>query len=160
VAQEVFARLFMHRDSFRQGSKFSTYLWRIALNQSYNELRRPRRRHETAFEPPGETDAAPFEPVSDSPSPDAAITATETAALVREAMRSLPEEYRTVLVLRHYEDLKYREIADVLGIPEGTVKTRMTEALSEMARRLRRPLDLKLAPPPDRRARVREMLVL
>jgi RNA polymerase sigma-70 factor (ECF subfamily) len=49
----------------------------------------------------------------------------------------LPEHYRSVVVLRHYEDLKFREIADVLGIPEGTVKSRMSEALSLLAQALR-----------------------
>lgn len=49
----------------------------------------------------------------------------------------LPEAYRTVLVMRHYEDLKFREIAEVLEVPEGTVKSRMSEALAQMSRLLK-----------------------
>ena len=58
----------------------------------------------------------------------------ERAELVREAILRLPEHYRAVVVLRHYEGLKFRQIAEVLDIPEGTVKSRMAEALSRLAR--------------------------
>jgi RNA polymerase sigma-70 factor, ECF subfamily len=53
---------------------------------------------------------------------------------VREALLQLPEHYRVVVVLRHYEDLKFHEIAEVLGLPEGTIKSRMAEALNQLHR--------------------------
>ena len=56
--------------------------------------------------------------------PDAALAAKEQAELVREALMRLPEHYRAVVVLRHYEGLKFRQIAEVLDIPVGTVKSR------------------------------------
>ena len=89
-----------------------------------------------------------------------ALAASEVADAVRRALAGLPEQYRTIVVLRHYENLKFREIAEVLDLPEGTVKTRMTEALNELARRLRVPLDLRVVPPPGRRSRPRENVVL
>jgi RNA polymerase sigma-70 factor (ECF subfamily) len=58
----------------------------------------------------------------------------ERADAVRSALVQLTEPYRVVVVLRHYEGLKFREIGDVLGIPEGTVKSRMSEALSQLSR--------------------------
>jgi RNA polymerase sigma-70 factor (ECF subfamily) len=61
----------------------------------------------------------------------------ERGELVAEALMRLPETYRTVLVLRHYENLKFREIADVLEVPEGTVKSRMAEGLAQIGRLLR-----------------------
>jgi len=162
LAQEVFARIFAHRAGFKHGSKFSTYLWRVALNHTYSELRRPHHRRETPLESPGDTDApGPFEALRDeAPLPDEALTRRETGDAVRQALGQLPEEYRSVLVLRHYENLKFREIADVLGLPEGTVKTRTTEALNAMARLLRRSLELHLCPPPNPRARPTQNLVL
>ena len=60
----------------------------------------------------------------------------EEAALVREALAKLPESYRSVLVLRHYEGLKLREIAEILEIPPGTVNSRMAEALTRLSRNL------------------------
>lgn len=157
LAQEIFARLFAHRQAFQQGAKFSTYLWRIALNHTYSDLRRAHHWRETRLASP---DPATDEATSDfdqfadaAPTPDTAVSRQETGEAVRRALAELPEHYRSVLVLRHYQDLKFREIAEVLDLPEGTVKTRTTEALNEMARLLHRRLDLKLVPPPNRRTR-------
>lgn len=157
LAQEIFARLFAHRQAFQQGAKFSTYLWRIALNHTYSDLRRAHHWRETRLASP---DLAADEATSDfdqfpdaAPAPDTAVSRQETGEAVRRALAELPEHFRSVLVLRHYQDLKFREIAEVLDLPEGTVKTRTTEALNEMARLLHRRLDLKLVPPPNRRTR-------
>jgi RNA polymerase sigma-70 factor (ECF subfamily) len=62
------------------------------------------------------------------------MEAHEEAEQVRAALNGLSESHRTVLVLRHYENLKFREIAEVLEIPEGTVKSRMAEALAQLAK--------------------------
>ena len=68
--------------------------------------------------------------------PRDALAAQEEAEFVRQALMRLPEHYRTVLVLRHYENLKLREIAEVLEVPEGTVNSRMAEALALLTRLL------------------------
>jgi RNA polymerase sigma-70 factor (ECF subfamily) len=160
LTQETFARLFAHRQVFRADARFSTYLWRIAVNRCCNELRHRQARRQMHHAPiDGESagvDALP----SEQPLPDQQVAAQETAEVVRAALTQLPERYRTLLVLRHYENLKFREIAEVLDLPEGTVKTRMTEALNEMARRLAPRLELNLAPMPNRRARPRPILTL
>ena len=70
-------------------------------------------------------------------SPEKSLVNDERAQSLRRALQQLPEHYRDVVVLRHYEGLKFREIADVLQIPEGTVKSRMAEALTRLTRRLR-----------------------
>ena len=66
-----------------------------------------------------------------------ALQALERAEHVRRALLKLPEHYRSVVVLRHYEGLRFHEIAEVLGIPEGTVKSRMFEGLSRLGVLLR-----------------------
>ena len=68
------------------------------------------------------------------PAPDALLLRREQGQLVRDAIGQLSESYRSVVILRHYENLKFREIAEVLGIPEGTVKSRMAEALTQLHR--------------------------
>jgi len=134
LTQEAFVRVFEKRQLYQPDAKFSTWLWRIALNLCYDEQRRIKRRSETAMEnAEGET---VIELVADDDSPVEQAEAGERAAMVRQALLKLPETYRTVLVLRHYEGLKFREIADVLDIPEGTVKSRMVEALGQMERLL------------------------
>jgi RNA polymerase sigma-70 factor (ECF subfamily) len=134
LAQDTFTRLFAKRKTYEARSKLSTFLWRIALNICYDELRKLRRRGELSLDEPGDDDRPAHEPVSDRPCPHADLVGEERAAAVRDALQQIAEPYRAVLVLRHYEGLKFREIADVLEIPEGTVKSRMAEGLTQLAR--------------------------
>src|SRR5256886_5165953 len=135
VAQEAFARVFAKRKDYQSSGKFSTWLWRIALNLCYDELRRRQRREESSLDGMcGEAVAALEGFVAPEPSPDKSLVEQERNELVRRALMQLSEAYRTVLVLRHYENLKFREIAGVLDVPEGTVKTRMAETLARMDR--------------------------
>ena len=137
LTQEAFSRLFQRRQSYQSSGKFSTYLWRIALNLCYDELRR--RRHEWVLMPDADDESGgPLDHhAAPGPGPDAVALQEERAALVREALLRLPENQRSVVALRHYQDLKFREIAEVLGIPEGTVKSRMVDALDQLGRLLR-----------------------
>lgn len=135
LAQEAFLRVFLHRDKYQSGRKFSTWLWQVALNLCHDELRRRQRRGEEPLVQ-GE-DGEELETPGHDLLPDQSATRNERAELVRRALQVLPETHRAVLVLREYEGLKLREIAEVLQIPEGTVKSRMTDALGRMAHLLR-----------------------
>ncbi len=138
LAQEAFTRVFAKRKEYQPSGKFSTWLWRIALNLCYDELRRRQRREETSLDGMcGEAMAALEAFVAPEPAPDKSLVEQERSELVRKALMQLSETYRTVLVLRHYENLKFREIGDVLEVPEGTVKSRMAEALTQMNRILK-----------------------
>ena len=134
LAQEAFTKVFAKRKDYVPNGKFSTFLWRVALNLCYDELRRRERRRELPFDEECE-DGESLHAV-DEISPDVSLARREAAERVRAALMKMSETYRSVLVLRHYEDLKFREIAEVLGIPEGTVKSRMAEGLSQLARLL------------------------
>jgi len=131
VAQEAFARVFTHRREFEPGSRFSTWVWRIAVNLCCDELRRRERRHERPLDL-GEDGVGSPETTEMAPNPAEAAEAGERAELVRRMLMRLPEAYRVVVALRHYEGLKFQEIAQVLELPEGTVKSRMSEALDRM----------------------------
>jgi RNA polymerase sigma-70 factor (ECF subfamily) len=133
LAQETFARLFARRKDYEPTGKFSTFLWRMALNICYDELRKLKRRGEFSLDA-HDDDSNPFDLEADGPGPDSQMVEGERADAVRSALVQLTEPYRVVVVLRHYEGLKFREIGDVLGIPEGTVKSRMSEALSQLSR--------------------------
>src|SRR6266480_7959688 len=139
LAQEAFTRVFAKRKEYQPSGKFSTWLWRIALNLCYDELRRRQRREETSLDGMcGEAMAALEAFVAPEPAPDKSLVEQERSELVRRALMQLSETYRSVLVLRHYENLKFREIADVLEIPEGTVKSRMAEGLDLLGKALQR----------------------
>jgi RNA polymerase sigma-70 factor (ECF subfamily) len=101
-------------------------------------LRRQERRREfVRDEEPGEATGEASDGVTDGPGPDAQAAQQEEGELVRQALGRLPEIYRTVIVLRHYEDMKLAKIAEILEIPEGTVNSRMAEALARLSRILK-----------------------
>jgi RNA polymerase sigma-70 factor (ECF subfamily) len=134
LKQDTFLRLFEKRKDYQPTGRFSTFLWRVALNLCYDELRRRQRRKEFLRDQDGEGEENDPGPVEDRPGPDARTVALEEGELVRAAVLQLPEIYRTVIVLRHYEDMKLAKIAEVLDIPEGTVNSRMAEALARLSR--------------------------
>ena len=96
------------------------------MNLCLDELRRIKRRRELSILPHtiDSSDTEIWEELpSDGPAPDHSTASEEQADLVRKAVAALPEHYRSVVILRHYQDLKFREIADVLQVPEGTVRS-------------------------------------
>ncbi len=146
LKQDVFLRVFEKRKDYQPGGRFSTWLWRIALNLCYDELRRRGRCREFLRddnEPEAEGDLEGC--AAETPAPDARAAEFEEGELVRQALLQLPEIYRTVLVLRHYEDMKLAKIAEILEIPEGTVNSRMAEALIRLSRVLEPKVNRKRA---------------
>jgi RNA polymerase sigma-70 factor (ECF subfamily) len=138
LAQTAFARIFARRADWEPTGKFSTFLWRVALNLCHDELRRTKRRGECSLDVLDEAgDSVPEFIASEEPAPDEQAESRERAELVRNALLQLATHYREVVVLRHYEGLKFHEIGEVLAIPEGTVKSRMAEALTQLNRLLK-----------------------
>ena len=138
LTQTAFARVFARRADWQPSGKFSTFLWRIALNLCHDELRKTRRRGECSLEALDDDEGSGADQfAAEEPSPAAQADARERGELVRRAMQELSAHYRAVVVLRHYEQLKFHEIAEVLGIPEGTAKSRMAEALAQLNRLLK-----------------------
>jgi RNA polymerase sigma-70 factor (ECF subfamily) len=131
LAQDTFARIYQHRDRYEPGRRFSTWLWRVALNVCHAEWRR---KHELSDASPAPATAAA---APDRHGPLERALGAERTAAVSRALARLPDGLRTVVVLREYQGLKFREIAEVLEIPEGTAKWRMAEALDQLARDLK-----------------------
>jgi RNA polymerase sigma-70 factor, ECF subfamily len=138
LAQEVFVRVFVHRRNYRRGSKLSTWLFTIAANLAKNEIRRRvRRRNWFSLD-------ALTEVLHDSMPQLADPTEGRESGLEREqlqgevgrAIATVPEKYRLALVLRDIEGLPYEEIAEVLGVPGGTVRSRINRARSMLKRKL------------------------
>jgi RNA polymerase sigma-70 factor (ECF subfamily) len=161
LAQDAFVRVFMRRKEYQASGKFSTWLWRIALNLCYDELRRRQRREKTIFSEEGGERLGMIEAfAAEEAAPDRSLAERERSGMVQRALDELPEIYRAVLVLRHYEDLKFREIAEVLGVPEGTVKSRMAEALKQFGRLLEPKVGGKREADPAGENHLKESLML
>jgi RNA polymerase sigma-70 factor (ECF subfamily) len=137
VAQETFVLAYQNLNSFRGDSAFYSWLFRIAYNAAVS-FRRKRKRPLPSLDHARDRDG--FDPGDQRPSADPAfeIASHERRQLVHEALAELPEEYRTVLVLKELEGLRYDEIADVIGCPIGTVRSRIHRARSELRDKLTR----------------------
>jgi len=127
ITQEVFMKLIEGLESFRRGSRFFTWLYRIAVNQSIDFLRRRKRRAAVPLEE-GEhrNRRRGTDPV------ERAQTA-ELSERLRSALGKLSEKHRTVLILHSMENLSYREIAQVVGCSIGTVMSRLFYARKRLA---------------------------
>src|SRR2546430_10131204 len=126
LKQEAFARVFEKRKSFQPNARFSTWLWRIALNLCYDELRRINRRGESPLDADeSESIAARCEFAAETPTPDAQLAGQEEGELVRRALLRFPGDYSHGLLLRPYEKLQLRRNAEGFENPEGPVHFRI-----------------------------------
>lgn len=135
VAQDAFVHAFTKLSTFRGESAFYSWLFRIAMNTAVSRKRRDRRMSASLD---AARENAGHEPADIHPNsqPSHALEVSERQALVRAALAELSEEYRTVLVLKEMEDLRYEEIAEIVGCPIGTVRSRIHRARCELREKL------------------------
>ncbi len=126
LVSEVFMKAYRNLARYRPENAFSTWIYRIATNRALDEIRS--RRLRSRFGPLDERLPAP------GPGVEGEVNAGDCSAAVGRALEQLPREYRAPLVLLHMEDRKVSEIADLLGIPEGTVKTRLARGRVKLRR--------------------------
>lgn len=126
MTQEVFSRLFQNRIRYKSSAQFSTYIWKIAINRCRDFHRAAERMNKRQRELIESTTSQHrlFAPADD------------TEDRVRVALNKLPPMFREVLILRHYQNLKFKQISDVLEIPFGTVASRMSKALKLLGEQL------------------------
>ena len=138
LTQEVFIRVFLHRRNYRRGSKFSTWAFTIAANLAKNEIRRRvRRRNWFSLDALTEVYHDSVPQLADrTESREQTLEREQLQGEVEKAIATLPETFRLALVLRDIEGLSYEEIAEVLGVPGGTVRSRINRARSMLEHRL------------------------
>jgi len=134
IAQEVFLRVFIHRERYMPTGKFSTWLYTIAVNLAKNEIRRRVRAKDVVsldmlVEMTGDSGRFTADP---GPRPDRRLRQREVQEHVARALARLPEKYREVIVLRDVQQLSYEEIEQVLNIPGGTVRSRINRARTSL----------------------------
>jgi RNA polymerase sigma-70 factor (ECF subfamily) len=137
ATQETFLAAFRNLRGFRGDAKVSSWLHRIAVNQCISRQRRSKVRSEAQLENAQETSAGKFvTPLSYSPA--RVVEGRQETAAVRQAISSLPIELRQVVVMKEFEELTFREIADALDLPLSTVKSRLYTALKQLQMRLQK----------------------
>lgn len=136
LAQETFVRLYRHRDRYRSGARFTTWMFQIALNLARDHARkRLRRRTDSLDAAPSSATAGLAAPGS---APDAAARRAEEISAVRAAIADLPEDLREVLVLFEYEDKSHAEIAAIVAASPKAVETRLYRAREKLRASLAR----------------------
>jgi RNA polymerase sigma-70 factor (ECF subfamily) len=138
VFQNTFLQLYVKSGHYEPGRPVRPWLYTIATNQAIDALRRNGRHQVLSLDERRETDAAgELQGLVESlegrgPGPLDAVSAQERRERVRAAVDALPDFLRQVVVLAYYQGLKYREVADALDIPVGTVKSRLHAALARL----------------------------
>lgn len=136
VFQNTFLAVHVKRQLFRVGRPFRPWLYTLATNQAIDALRRNGKHHRPSLDrlhARGEAATSLLDMVAGTnDAPGARIEQTETAELVRASVQELPEHLRATVVLNYYQGMKYKEIAGILGIPVGTVKSRLHAAINRL----------------------------
>ena len=137
ATQETFLAAFRNLRGFRGEAKVSSWLHRIAVNQCITRQRQARVRSETALDDEEEKNSARFAvPVHYAPS--RVVESRQETVAVRRAVNSLPIELRQVVIMKEFEELTFREIAEVLDLPLSTVKSRLYTAMKQLQMRLQK----------------------
>lgn len=148
IAQETFIRAYRALPQFRGDSAFYTWLYRIAVNTAKKQLmelkRDPLVTESARAGRDDDDEPSPMEnEPSDSGTPEAILASKQIAAAVNFAVEALSEELRQAITLREIDGLSYEEIAEVMGCPIGTVRSRIFRAREAIATRLRPLLDAR-----------------
>lgn len=137
LVQDIFFKIFRNLVNFKGESKFSSWLFRIAVNDCVDHLRRLKVRKEHSLDHIREfgfdvPDASPHNDL------ESQLMTAETRTRIRGLLTTLPENQRAVIVMKIYQDMKFDEIAEILGDPVSTVKSRLYKAFNTLGGLLRR----------------------
>ena len=146
LCQDAFLKVYRARETFREGQAFEPWFHRIVKNTCYSFLRDKKRvKPISDLASPGDEEDFDYQIVDDDAGPGDASESGERAAFFWKAFRALSARDREILALRHFQERSYAEIARALGIPQGTVMSRLFHA----RRRLREALDPSVFPPEE-----------
>jgi RNA polymerase sigma-70 factor (ECF subfamily) len=144
LTQEIFLKIFRSLHTFDRRANFQTWLISVSRNLCIDHYRSVRKERETIDR---DVDAGDLSPVSRELGPYASLEHDDRRALLRRALDELPPALRSAVLLRDIRELSYQEIAEQLGLPEGTVKSRINRGRLELARQIRRLEQTRSAPP-------------
>lgn len=142
IAQEVFIAVFKTIDTFREESKLSTWLYRVAVNHSKNRIKYLSRRNDRSRaeldDNTTDSDEGSIAGAARPARPDRALHGAQLEQVLQVAISSLEEEHRVLVVLRDVEELSIEEICEITGLPDGTVKSRLHRARAALRKKLQR----------------------
>ena len=137
VVQEIFIKVFRNIGGFKGEAALKTWIFRIALSEILNRLRWWKSRHRSStFSLDDQPGGNGYRVTDSGPTPDEALESKEREFAIQQALGKLSGDHRSIVVLRDIEGFSYTEIADVLGISIGTVKSRLARARGDLKKSL------------------------
>ncbi len=136
VVQETFIKVYKNKDSYKTFAKFSTWIYTIAGNLAKTELQRRKRKNQVSINSYGD-DEETMELPDGGPLPDRLVDSGIKNKMIQDALLKLPEVYREMVVLRDIQEFSYEEIAEMMDISIGTVKSRINRGRSQLQELLR-----------------------
>ena len=140
LAQEVFLRVYRSRESYEASAKFTTWLYRIATNLAVNharDTRHERAENQVSLDEPDEESGRTLDLADEAPSVEENLVRRERLAAIRQRVQALPERQRIAVVMHKYQQMDYRQIADVLKLSESATKSLLFRAYETLREQLR-----------------------
>jgi RNA polymerase sigma-70 factor (ECF subfamily) len=140
LAQEVFLRVYRSRESYEASAKFTTWLYRIATNLAVNharDTRHERPENQVSLDEPDEESGHTLDLADGTPSVEENLVQRERLAAIRQRVQALPERQRIAVVMHKYQQMDYRQIADVLKLSESATKSLLFRAYETLREQLR-----------------------
>jgi len=140
LAQEVFLRVYRSRESYEASAKFTTWLYRIATNLAVNharDTRHERPENTVSLDEPDQENGHTLDLPDRTPSAEEAIVRRERVAAIRQRVQALPERQRIAVVMHKYQQMEYRQIADVLKLSESATKSLLFRAYETLREQLK-----------------------
>lgn len=144
LTQEVYFKLWENLHRYNAGSNFMAWAWRVAKNLIIDSYRRSRREREAAW-----LDPEVLERLPGADDPHEHTERRQRLTMIRAGMRQLDENLVSLILMRDFAGLSYREIAEALDLPLGTVKSRLNRARIELATAVRRRMQIRVVPPSE-----------
>ncbi|MBM7582584.1 RNA polymerase sigma-70 factor (ECF subfamily) [Caldicoprobacter guelmensis] len=141
LAQEVFIKVYKNLKSFKGNSKISTWIYRIAYNTCIDKYKKGSKVDTVSLNPGKDEDAVGIELVSGDPLPEEEVIKKERYRKLQACIAALKPEYKTVIILRDIQNYSYEEIAEILQVPLGTVKSHISRARAALSDALREMLE-------------------
>ncbi len=145
VTQEVFLKVFRNISGFKGEATLKTWIFKIAFSEILNRLRWWKRRYRFAtvsLDDNGNENGNGFHVADKGPTPEQILHSKERENAIQQALEKLSSDHRSIIVLRDVEGFSYNEIADVLGVSVGTVKSRLARARADLKKSLMRYLSV------------------
>ncbi len=127
IVQDTMVKLYQKKHYYKEIAKFSTWIYTIAKNLANTELRKKKQRKTTILSHISKDDK-PYDIPSDQPGINQEIESEVTIKIIRSAIDQLTDKFKTVILLRDVQELSYEDISSIVGVPIGTIKSRINRA--------------------------------